>query len=89
MVVRDTPVAGLGEFTALLLGTFSLAIHVPPLMPEAALLTYWNLSTRPMLLLQAVLLARFRMGVRVEPDTAPRRIDLTRLANARDLTPQT
>ncbi len=68
-------VAGLVTFTALLLGTFSLAIHVPALMPKAALLTYWNLFTWPMLLLQAVLLARLGMGVRAEPDAARRHVE--------------
>lgn len=68
--------AGLVTYTALLLGYFSLAIHLPALMPEAALLTYWNLFTWPMLLLQAVLLARLWMDLRGEPDPARRRVEV-------------
>lgn len=40
MVVWGAPVAESVPFTALLLGTFSLAIRCSALMPEAALLTY-------------------------------------------------
>lgn len=65
---------GLVAFTALLLGYFSLAIHVPALMPEAALLSYWNLFTWPMLLVQAALLTRLEAGIRKEPDEARRRV---------------
>lgn len=66
---------GLVSFTALLLGTFSLAIVFPALMPEAALLTYWNLFFWPMLLVQAVLLVQLGLEIRSEPDAARRRVE--------------
>lgn len=68
-------VAGLVSFTALLLAYFSLAIRFPALMPEAALLTYWNLFAWPMLLVQAVLLVRLGLEIRSEPDDGRRRVE--------------
>jgi DNA-binding CsgD family transcriptional regulator len=44
-------------------------------MPEAAALTYWNLFTWPMLLVQVVLLVRLGLGIRGEPDDARRLVE--------------